>query len=243
MRTGIVRAILSSLIVVTAPAAATAQERWEGFYLGGFAGYADGNARSTAPFNDGTGFYYNVGGDPYAIEADGFAAGGLVGGNWQSGALVFGLEAELGYKDLGGTVLDPNAPPRGWDDTFTSVKSDLYGAVTVRLGFTAGNALLYVKGGAAFLDARGATIDDCIGPPAGCGTQTLTMTGGKTMAGWVIGGGLQWALDGRWDIRAEYAYFDFGRLPVGGDSTDGLFYTQIIGIDAHTFKAGVGYRF
>jgi outer membrane immunogenic protein len=231
------------LLTAMLPASASAQDRWEGPYIGGFAGYADANAHATAPFDDDTGFFYNIGGDSYGIGAGGFTAGGLIGGSWQMDTFVFGIEGELGYMDVNGTKLDPNAPPNGWDDTFTSVKGDFYGAVTARLGIAAGQALIYAKGGVSLLDAKGSTIDDCVGPPAGCGTETLAMTGSKTMVGWVIGGGVQWALDPNWDVRLEYDYFDFGRMPVAGDSTDGGFYTQTIGIDAHTFKAGVGYRF
>lgn len=242
MRAYSFRTMRLALLIAALPTAASAQGRWDGVYVGGFIGYADGRAHSTAPYDDVSGYFYNVGGDPYAFKADGVTAGGLAGAGWQSGAAVFGIEGELGYMDLGGTKLDPNAVPNGWDDTFTSTRSDLYGAVTARLGIDAGPALIYVKGGAAFLAAKGGTVDDCVGPPAGCGTETLAMTGSKTLAGWVLGGGVQWALGDHWDLRAEYAYFDFGHMTAGGPSTDGRDYAQTIGLRAHTVKLGVGYR-
>lgn len=211
---------------------------WAGPYVGAFAGHGWGRARATAPFDANTGFWYNFGGDPYAFDANGPFAGAVAGHNWQSGRIVFGIEGEVGYLGLDGSILDPNGVARGWFDTTTSFRSDLYGGLFARLGIAHGNALAFVRGGAALLEARASTIDPLLP------STTLRTTGRRTMAGWSVGGGGEWAFASRWTARAEYAYFDFGRITTAGPSSvPGEFYRQRIDVTAHTVRAAVLYRF
>jgi outer membrane immunogenic protein len=228
---------------ISAPVTGATAPSWGGAYVGVFAGYGSGRADATAPFDANTGFFYNFTGVPYRADVDGFFGGGTLGFNWQSGALVFGLEGELGYLGLKGSVIDPNGISFGTPDTVTRFKSDLYGAVYGRLGVAHGNALVYGKGGVAFFKAEASTIDPCVAPPAGCGTGMLTMTGSKTLAGWSAGGGIEWMFGPQWSAKAEYAYFDFGNIDTGGPSNaPGEFYRQSIDVTAHTVKAGINYR-
>ena len=114
--------------VKAAPAAVAAAPSWSGFYVGLFAGYGWGRAKATAPFDSNTGFFYNFLGNAYAFDADGFFGGGTVGYNMQSGAIVFGLEGEVGYLGLKGSAIEPNDLPAS-ADTVTRFKSDIYGAI------------------------------------------------------------------------------------------------------------------
>jgi outer membrane immunogenic protein len=228
--------------VKAAPAAVVAAPNWSGFYVGLFAGYGWGRAKATAPFDSNTGFFYNFLGNAYTFDADGFFGGGTLGYTMQSGAFVFGLEGEVGYLGLKGSALEPNDLP-ATTDTVTRFKSDWYGAIYARAGLAAGNALFYGKGGVAFLNAKASTIDPCANV-AGCGTTTLTMTGDKVMVGWSAGGGIEWMLGGGWSVKAEYAYFDFGKINTAGPSSvPGEFYRQSIDVTVHSAKVGVNYRF
>jgi outer membrane immunogenic protein len=215
---------------------------WTGPYVGLFAGYGWGKANATEPINAATGFFYNFGSSPYSFDADGFFGGGTLGYNWQSGAFVLGLEGEIGYLGLKGSRIDPNGIAIGTPDTTTTFKSDLYGAVTGRLGVPVGNVLYYAKGGGAFLNAKATTIDPCIAPPVGCGVGILSMSGDKTMFGWTVGGGVEWAYAANWTAKVEYAYFDFGKLDTTGFSTFAEHETQSIAVTAHTIKVGLNYR-
>jgi outer membrane immunogenic protein len=215
---------------------------WTGPYVGLFAGYGWGKADATEPINAATGFFYNFGSSPYSFDADGFFGGGTLGYNWQSGAFVLGVEGELGYLGLKGSRIDPNGIAIGTPDTTTTFKSDLYGAVTGRFGMPVGNVLYYAKGGGAFLNAKATTIDQCIAPPVGCGVGILSMSGDKTMFGWTVGGGVEWAYAANWTAKVEYAYFDFGKLGTTGVSTFAEHETQSIDVTAHTIKFGVNYR-
>ena len=215
---------------------------WTGPYAGLFAGYGWAKADATEPFDARTAFFYNYGGSPYSFNADGFFGGGTLGYNWQSGAFVLGLEGEIGYLGLKGSRISPNGIAIGTPDTTTTFKSDLYGAVTGRLGMPVGNVLYYAKGGGAVLNAKATTVDPCIAPPAGCGVGTLSMTGNKTMFGWTVGGGIEWAYAANWTAKVEYAYFNFGEFDTAGVDSFGGHMRQSIDATAHTVKVGLNYR-
>ena len=40
--------------------------------------------------------------------------------------------------------------------------------------------------------------------------------------GWTAGGGVEYAIDNNWSVRAEYRYTDFGRYYFAGCSTPGF---------------------
>lgn len=233
------------LAVSESPAAEPAGpgSSWAGPFLGAYAGYGWGTADSTAPFDPGPGFFYNFGGERYSFSADGFFGGAIAGYNWQRGTIVTGVEAEIGHLGLEGSRVDPNGIAAGFPDTTTSVKSGLFGALTGRLGIATGKALVYVKGGAAVLKAKATTVDPCVAPPAGCGTETLSMSGSESMAGWTVGAGVEWHLAPRWSMRAELAYFDFGDLGASGVSSGGAPYFQSVDVRARTARIGLNYRF
>jgi opacity protein-like surface antigen len=94
------------------------------------------------------------------------------------------------------------------------------------------------------LDADASSIDPCVAPPSTCGSTTLTMRGSKLMTGWSVGGGLEWMLGPQWSTKAEYAYFDFGRIEASGPSSvPGEFYRQTVDVTVHTVKVAINYRF
>lgn len=233
------------------PSAVTvAAPTWAGSYAGLFAGYAWGRANATAAYDSDTTFFYNWTGAPYSFDAGGFFGGATLGHNWQRGGLVFGLEGEIGYLGLSGSGLDPNAEPGEpyIPDTESRLSTDFYAALYARAGVALGQALVYVKGGGAILNARASTVDDCVNDPPGggppCGTATLDMQGNRLMTGWSVGAGAEWMLSPRSTLKAEYAWFDFGRIHTAGPSSaDGEFYRQSIAVQAHTVKLGWNYRF
>lgn len=224
---------------------AAAADAWAGPYFGLFAGYGRGDAGAAEPYDGNFGFFYNFTSNPYSLNVDGALAGATAGYNWQRGTMVTGIEGEIGYFGLNGSAIDPNGTASGTPDTTTTFKSDGYGALNLRLGVVTGGVLLYAKGGVAALNARASTIDPCIAPPATCGTTTLTTQGRKTMVGWSLGGGAEWALGPRWTARLDYSYFDFGSIRTAGTVgpvVTGEFYTQPIDVTAHAVKVGVNYR-
>ena len=84
-----------------------------------------------------------------------FLGGGTLGCNWQpiGSPFVIGAEGEIGYLRLTASALDFPLDP------FQSINSsvrigDWYGMVTGRLGYAWDRALVYVKGGVAFVDVQ-----------------------------------------------------------------------------------------
>ena len=135
---------------------------------------------------------------------DGVFGGGTIGYNYQTGAFVFGVEA-----DFGGAGLTNN-----WNNGcgagnvgFLHVKNDanFYADVTGRLGYAAGPALFYVKGGWAFLDTN-FTVDGCCN-----GVLPWSVRNNNGLDGWTVGGGIEYMWSPSWSVKAEYLYFDFSR--------------------------------
>ena len=81
-------------------------------------------------------------------DATGGVAGGQIGYRWQSGAWVFGLEAQGDWADLSGSNVSLLLPPA----LPTRSRIDAFGLFTGQIGYAWNNALLYAKGGAAVTD-------------------------------------------------------------------------------------------
>ncbi len=215
---------------------------WAGGYVGLFAGYGWSEVDVSEPYSDDAGFFFN---DPYtddfSLDADGFFGGVTAGYNWQAGNIVFGVEGEIGYLDLDESDVDPNSTEIYGGDTVASFDSDLYGAVTARLGFGTDRILIYGKGGVAFLNAEGSIVDDC--DTGACGLGLIDMHEDETLTGWTIGGGLEVLVSDAWSIKGEYMYMDFGNLDLDGTDSFGNTYDSSMDVDVHTVKLGLNYRF
>lgn len=167
---------------------------WTGFYIGAQAGYEWGSAEHA----------FEVAGVPVVglprgdSDPQGFIGGGHVGYNWQTGKVVFGIEADFEGGNVDGSFF------RNDGIGTSTAKSSLnwQGSVRGRLGYAVDRTLVYFTAGWAFadFDFRG---DDL--PPACCGFS-------DTLNGWTVGGGLEHALAmmPNVSVRAEYRYTDFG---------------------------------
>ena len=127
---------------------------------------------------------------------------------------------------------------------------DWYGMITGRLGYAWDRALLYVKGGAAFVPVKASVVDTCVA--AGCGNWLIATSADDTVATWTVGGGIEWAFADNWSVKAEYMFIALdenrtnsglatrasGAIVGGGPFS---FNHDFGGI--HTAKIGVNYRF
>jgi outer membrane immunogenic protein len=231
---------------------------WSGCYLGGFLGGAwGGDVGATEAASLGGAFpagtFYNAigaaGKAPYGYDLDNsFIFGGTAGCNLQSpgSPLVLGVEGELGRLKLSETALDPNSAVGGRNDTFDSTKiGTWYGLIAGRLGVSFDAALIYVKGGVAFLNTESSVIDACIKAP--CGLGLLTATGGGNDTTWAIGGGLEYALGSNWSMKGEYLFFaasDYSVCGPGAAGAAGSAFCSKHDVDGiHTVKLGINYKF
>jgi outer membrane immunogenic protein len=238
---------------------------WTGGYVGGFAGAAipGGNATSSEPcaVAGGCAFaQYNVlfPGAPafsnsYRPGAS-FLGGGTIGYNWQvpNQKWVLGLEGEGGYLHARQSVLDVNAPvvagvqtPNGFD---TTRLGDGYGVIAGRVGWAWNRVLWYGKGGVAFVEKHWDFTDTCTTAP--CGTNSLSLGRSFVQTTWAAGGGVEWAVFGPWNVKAEYLYlatqqtYSSTGTAAGVGAVTGIPFTSThTDPGLHTVKFGVNYHF
>jgi outer membrane immunogenic protein len=205
---------------------------WTGFYLGVHAGGANGTDKLT----DVDGWMYPKG-RSFNIEDTAFIGGAQLGYNLQTGHLVLGIEGDIGHLGLSKRQIDPrygvDNDQNAGSKQYGTMDTGLYGTVTGRVGIAGGNWLVYAKGGAAFLNADFTYTDKIY-----LGTAKTS----ETLNGWVVGGGLEYALSNNWSVKAEYQHFDFGtataRVVYPYDEYN---FDNKLTVDAVT--AGVNYKF
>jgi opacity protein-like surface antigen len=186
---------------VKARPAATAWS-WQGFYLGGHAGYGWGRD----PMSDAV-FGAKLGSDPLRsdINSQGFVGGFQAGANWQVGSWVSGLEIDLSATGIKGSAT--NVAPDGSSVETDTDKFDMLGSARGRLGYLAWpNVLLYGTGGLAWTRfVPSETNFDVGGGSAGGGSSPIFKFG------WVAGAGGETRLwNSNWLLRVEYLHYDFG---------------------------------
>ena len=140
-------------------------------------------------------------------SVSGVIGGGQIGYNWQANnvfnGFVFGVEA-----DFGGTGFSFNHHPFNNVLFNDDMNSGFYADFTGRLGYAAGPALFYIKGGWAWFDG-GRKLDIAPGDllcPVGCSVSS------NGISGWTFGGGIEYKFAPNWSAKVEYRHFDFGNF-------------------------------
>ncbi len=186
---------------------------WSGFYIGAMGGYGWSDRLRVSVLG--------VGASANSSDINGGFGGGTIGYNWQVNQWVFGLEADAAGADIsdsetafGITVSD---------------KIDAFGSVTGRIGYAAGAALFYAKGGYAWADNK-----------LSASALGLGFSESRIHSGWTIGGGFEYMFAQNWSGKVEYMYADYDNetylasFVPGGIGFGGAF---------HTVKAGINYHF
>lgn len=208
---------------------ALAVSGWQGFYIGIEGGGAWGHAEQT----DATGF--NSG----RFNTSGGLLGGTIGYNWEFNNVVLGLEGDGSWADIKGSTGGVGAVCGGGGGT-CSTSLDALGTVRGRLGYAFGNVLPYVTGGLA--------VGDLHGSESG-GAGTAFGSGDSTVAGYTVGGGIEWMVAPHWSVKAEYLYADLGNHGVFTDSLRpplvavATSATENEKFNANIFRVGVNYHF
>jgi outer membrane immunogenic protein len=159
---------------------------WSGLYIGGQVGYQWGNTSPTL---------FTAGGPvglPSSSES-GIVGGGHVGYNFQFSQFVFGVEGDVDGASYNGG----NASGLVGYTSREPVEASIRG----RVGYAWDRVLFYGTGGVAFGD-----FHDTFTGPGGFDSMWRERTG------WTAGGGVEYAIDNNWSLRAEYRYTDFGRV-------------------------------
>ncbi|HEY1735615.1 MAG TPA: outer membrane beta-barrel protein, partial [Methylovirgula sp.] len=184
---------------------------WTGFYLG---------------INGGLNFgQFNSGGTNYFNNAFGGLYGITGGYNDQSGPLVVGAEADLDFGSVNGN----NYPFPG---VHASGNVTGEGSLRGRVGYALDRALLYVTGGYTGASMR-ASLYDLGGVPNIYSSQSAYLNG------FVVGGGMEYAITNNISLKAEYLFNDYGSTPLFSGTRDAL----TSGLSYSTVRAGINYHF
>lgn len=180
-------------------------DRWTGFYLGGTLGYAWGEGRTSGQIGS------------VAFDQDGFAGTLFAGYNWQSGMMIYGLEADIGT----GGVSSSRPTPFGTLETELNAMGSFRG----RIGVLATPALmLYGTAGLAWAD-----MDFNL-----AGAQARS----ETFIGYQLGLGSEYMVSDRMTLRLEYIYTDLG--------SERVIHSGMINTydpDLHQIRAGISFKF
>ncbi len=187
---------------------------WQGLYWGLSGGYGWGNSDSSFDISDSA-----------STDPEGYLASATVGYNMLLGSsLLVGIEGDLGVMDIsaddeelaGGQIYRTSFGP--W-----------WGTLRGRAGIALGPLLLYGTGGLAFASLDNVSLD----------LQGDKASDSELRAGWVVGGGAEFAFSESVSAKIEYLHMDFG-------STDGLTATgQNYSFDneVDVVRAGLNFRF
>lgn len=191
---------------------------WQGVYYGLSAGYGWGDSEHNYDRNANHGLATK--------ELEGALGSLTIGYNYlATPGFLIGVEGDLGFMDLRSddqTIFDGHV----WKAQF----GGLWGTVRGRTGFVWNRALIYGTGGAAFMQVNEVGYGDAAG-------QTATNTDYR--AGWVVGGGVEYALTSTMTAKFEYLHMDFGRYNGLSENQETYHFDNTVDI----VRAGMNFKF
>jgi outer membrane immunogenic protein len=116
-----------------------------------------------------------------------------IGYNRRFGGWSFGLEGDWSFGKAESCARVELCANANW-----------YGTAAGRIGYAWDRLVTYTKGGAAFSQW------DYTGLFNGAGGSDPDRNK-RVALGWVLGGGMEYAMNGAWSLRAEYTYLEFSR--------------------------------
>jgi outer membrane immunogenic protein len=237
---------------------------WTGFYVGVNAGGLwPSGSRSASLFDPGAGTdgaFINAG-FPGGLgsQSAGFIGGGQAGYNWQTGAFVLGVETDFdgttlskSFDSTGAPFVGPGAVAAGLlGDTLTvhgKASLSWLGTTRGRVGFVAtpdNRLMIYGTGGVAY--GGGSSNFSVFDATTG---SFFSGSPSSTRVGWVIGGGVEYAITNNITIKGEYLYADLGSTsftsagnPAAVLAFPGVTVGGKFDYNASIFRAGVNYKF
>ena len=214
----------------TAPPVPVPVFTWSGLYAGASLGGL--MARSKV---DELTYYGTAAGFPMtSANGTGVIASLNLGYNIQVGNIVTGVEADLGWT---------SARARGsefvsGEYNFIRVDYSTLGSLRARLGYAFDRVLVYGTGGLAIANIK--SVGDHQYLP-GATTYDGIATHNGIRTGWIIGGGLEYAVTQNYSLKAEALYQDLGNVVSGVASSGCRFGFKKT--TSTVVRAGVNYKF
>jgi len=264
------KTLLTAFLLLSCAHAGAAD--WSGLYVGGNFTYDIGKAETNITGRQG--FTSGVAGSTAASLAmpnslapkiQSRMGGGLIGGQigygWQSGNWVYGLEGDLQAGRINGAGNgDGVSTVAGFSTNTlrTNVRQDdtikFMTTLRGRLGYSLGNVLLYGTAGLAYAELRSTVSTNFAFDNIAPGTFQVSQSNSNfnsSRIGAAVGGGVEYAFDGKWFLKAEYLYYDLGKTSntygVNITANTGFFaaagYTHNTRWTGNLIRIGLNYRF
>jgi outer membrane immunogenic protein len=210
-----------------APVVVSPMYDWSGFYVGVYGGGGFGNHN----LNNANGM-----GAPFAnytvnYDSSGAIGGGEVGYNWQSGNMVFGVEADGFWSGIKGSDANQFFAGNPLVVAIDTTKLQDGASVRARGGIAVDRLLLFFDGGWALGYLNHTNL------VPGVGTEVFT----NHRSGLAAGGGIAYAITNNLIGKFEYRYYDFGRFVRNAPTTGVLPYT--IDNTYSVVTLGIDYKF
>ena len=208
---------------------------WDGVYGGIVGGYTWNSAAvGDVTFQDNGGPLVKT---PihYSTDVDGGELGGTLGFNYQTGALVLGVEGDISYAWASGS----NSKYKQDADFSSDTELSWFGTARLRSGYAFDRALVYVTGGLAYGDVEGKLHDGYDG-------EVIHTNDNNGMWGWTLGGGLEYAVTDHVSVKGEYLYYDLGNenFSFSESAHDGWDHIKSnVAVTGSVLRAGLNYRF
>jgi opacity protein-like surface antigen len=210
-------------MAVPAAAPFAARFNWTSCYLGGHVGGGFAQRDITDPVqlvqDSFLGAGSTVGTTTASLSPNGVVIGGQIGCDYQfASSWVIGIEGSASGSTIKGStnVILPLGAP---DIALVKANTDFLSSVTGRVGYAFDNVLVYGRGGVALAGDKYDVIGSFTLPPA----MPFSFEGLDLRAGWVAGGGVEWAFSRHWSANLEYDYYQFGHNSVlMSDSINGF---------------------
>jgi opacity protein-like surface antigen len=153
-----------------------------------------------------------------------------------------------GYSESATTFTNTFATTGTWTETITGrAQIDWLATIKGRIGVTADRTLFFATGGLAIAGVSQETTAILhVDGESGGTTTTWSGSNDDTRFGFVVGGGIEQALDDHWIVSGEFEYFNLGTaeydvLPENNVVQNHGHQTQVL--DGGSVKFGVKYKF
>ena len=199
---------------------------WTGVYLGVNGGYTYGSSDWTDSVTGTSSDYFST---------LGFAFGGTLGADYQTGPWVFGVEGDGDWADSSGFGTFTTTSTSSLCAGGCLTKNTWLATVRGRAGYAFDRFLVYGTGGAAFGNIQA--------------SFSLDPVSSSTEAGWTAGAGVEVAVAPHWSAKAEYLFVDLGN---GSCTTDcaiqnpngpPLIPNVAVKFNESIVRAGINYKF
>ncbi|WP_375701770.1 outer membrane protein [Bartonella sp. AA89HNZF] len=242
------------------PVIAAPSFSWTGFYLGGQIGNFSG--KTTASYLKKETGIWNPVGKENLPKLSGFIGGVYAGSNIDiDNGFIIGIDTDVMWSNKKSTkdIPLPKNKPEGIAKSLErtgytrdsheeespalpieaiqhTLKQKWSGATRVKVGFALERMMPYISGGIAYTQLQNVFAAVADSKNGEVDFSDWLHDEKKTMIGYTLGGGIDFAMTDNIIVRAEYRYSDFGKKKFIQDKFE-------MGYKTNDFRVGVAYKF